>query len=249
MKIAVIIQARMTSTRLPGKVLLPLAGQPMLARQLERLRRLRHPHEVVLATTTNASDEPLVALCRMLGVHCFRGSEHDVLARYAGAAREVGAEVVVRITSDCPLLDPTVVDEVIDAYLAGGCDYASNMLEPRYPYGMAVEVFSAAALYQAEAQACQPAEREHVTPYLYWHPQRFALRSVRCAQDLSAHRWTVDTPEDYQLVQLIFETLYPRQPDFALADVLALLAQHPDWPRINQHVAQVKPRNTEEQAS
>ena len=238
MKTLIIVQARMTSTRLPGKVLLPLAGEPMLTRLIERLRRVRRPDGIVVATTTNATDDPIAALCTQLGVHCHRGSEHDVLSRYADAARLHGADVVVRITSDCPLIDPALIDQTIAAYDEGGSDYVSNMLPPTWPYGMAVEVFSAAALAQAHAEATQAAEREHVTPFLYWHPERYRLRNVASPVDLSHHRWTVDTPEDYALVSRLFDHLMPIRPNFTQADVLALLEQHPDWIAINQHIQQ-----------
>ena len=136
---------------------------------------------------------------------------------------------VVRITSDCPLIDPALIDQVIAAYEEGGSDYVSNMLPPTWPYGMAVEVFSAAALHQAHAEATQAAEREHVTPFIYWHPERYRLRNVASPVDLSHHRWTVDTPEDYELVRRLFETLYPTSPEFTQADMLTLLDAHPDW--------------------
>ena len=238
MKTLIIVQARMTSTRLPGKVLLPLAGEPMLTRLIERLRRVRRADGIVVATTTNTSDDPIAALCALLGVPCHRGSEHDVLSRYADAARLYGADVVVRITSDCPLIDPALIDQTIAAYDEGGSDYVSNMLPPTWPYGMAVEVFSAAALAQAHAEATQAAEREHVTPFLYWHPERYRLRNVASPVDLSHHRWTVDTPEDYALVSLLFDHLMTTRPTFTQADVLALLDAHPDWIAINQHIQQ-----------
>lgn len=238
MKALIIVQARMTSTRLPGKVLLPLAGEPMLARLIERLRRVRRANGIVVATTTNATDDPIAALCAQLGVPCHRGSEQDVLSRYADAARLYGADVVVRITADCPLIDPALIDQLIETYEEGDSDYVSNMLPPTWPYGMAVEVFSAAALAQAHAEATQAAEREHVTPFLYWHPERYRLRNVASPVDLSRHRWTVDTPEDYELVRRLFDHLMPTQPQFIQADVLALLDQHPDWIAINQHVRQ-----------
>lgn len=240
MKVVIIVQARMTSTRLPGKVLLPLAGRPMLECLLERLQRVELADAVVVATTTNATDDPIVQLCADLGVACYRGSELDVLSRYAEAAAEHRADVVVRITSDCPLMDPALVDKVIGVYLAGGCDYVSNMIELSYPYGMAVEVFSAAALATAHEHATLPEEREHVTPYIYWNTERFKLKSVRGEMDLSHHRWTVDTQPDYELVQLIYETLYPESPKFDSNNVLALLAKHPQWERINQHIEQIK---------
>lgn len=234
----IIVQARMTSTRLPGKVLLPLGGQPMLTRLVERLRWVQRADGIAVATTTNATDDPIATLCAQLGVFCHRGSEHDVLSRYADAARLYGADVVVRITSDCPLIDPALIDQVIAAYEARDSDYVSNMLPPTWPYGMAVEVFSAAALAQAHAEAVQPAEREHVTPFIYWHPERYRLRNVASSVDLSHHRWTVDTPEDYELVRRLFEILYPTQPRFTQTDILAVLDAHSDWMAINQHIRQ-----------
>ena len=238
MKTIIIVQARMTSTRLPGKVLLPLAGEPMLVRLLERLRRVQRADGIVIATTTNASDDPIAALCAQQGVPCHRGSELDVLSRYADAARLHAADVVVRITSDCPLIDPALIDQLIAVYEEGDSDYVSNMLPPTWPYGMAVEVFSATALAQAHAEATQDAEREHVTPFIYWHPQRYRLRNVASPVALSHHRWTVDTPEDYELVRRLFDHLLPTNPHFTQADVLALLDAHPDWIAINQHVQQ-----------
>lgn len=234
----IIVQARMTSTRLPGKVLLPLADEPMLTRLVERLRRVQRADGIVIATTSNATDDPIATLCAQLGVPCHRGSEHDVLSRYADAARLHGVDVVVRITADCPLIDPVLIDQVIAAYEEGDSDYVSNMLPPTWPYGMAVEVFSATALAQAHTEATQPAEREHVTPFVYWHPERYRLRNVASPVDLSQHRWTVDTPEDYELVRRLFEHLIPTHPHFTQSDVLALLEQHPDWIALNQHVQQ-----------
>lgn len=238
MKTIIIVQARMTSTRLSGKVLLPLAGEPMLTRLVQRLRRVQRADGIVIATTTNAADNPVAALCAQLSVGCHRGSEHDVLSRYADAARLHGADVVVRITSDCPLIDPALIDRVIATYQEGDSDYVSNMLPPTWPYGMAVEVFSAATLQQAHTEAIQLAEREHVTPFIYWHPERYRLRNVASLVDLSHHRWTVDTPEDYELVGRLYDHLYPRTPDFTLGDVLTLLEAHPDWIVINQHIQQ-----------
>lgn len=238
MTTVIIVQARMTSTRLPGKVLLPLAGEPMLTRLVERLRRVQRADAIVIATTTNTTDDAIAELCAKLGVPCHRGSELDVLSRYADAARLHGADVVVRITSDCPLIDPALIDQVIAVYEEGDSDCVSNMLPPTWPYGMAVEVFSAAALAQAHAEASQPAEREHVTPFLYAHPERYRLRNVASPVDLSQHRWTVDTSEDYELVRRLFEALYPVRPHFTQNDILAVLDAHPDWIAINQHIRQ-----------
>ncbi|MBX9610332.1 MAG: glycosyltransferase family protein [Burkholderiales bacterium] len=242
MKTVIIVQARLTSTRLPGKVLLPLAGAPMLTRLIERLRRVKQADAIVIATTHNTTDDPIAALCGQLGVPCHRGSEHDVLSRYADSAREHGADVVVRITSDCPLIDPALVDQLISTYREGDCDYVSNMLPPTWPYGMAVEVFTATALLEAHAEATQESEREHVTPFIYWHPERYRLRNVESPTDLSAQRWTVDTPEDYELVRRLFERLYPVDPRFSLADVQKVMEAHPDWMCINQHIPQKQAR-------
>jgi spore coat polysaccharide biosynthesis protein SpsF len=237
---AIIVQARMTSTRLPGKVLLPIAGRPMLTYLLERLRRVQRAGRTVVATTTNAADDPIVSVATACGVACTRGPELDVLARFAQAAEQARASVVVRVTADCPLLDPALVDNAIDTFLHAPVhyDYVSNMLEPSYPYGMAVEVFSAAALAAASAEATEDAEREHVTPFIYWRPERFKLRSLTMRPNLSSNRWTVDTKEDFELVSRIVETLYPRNPEFRMADVLDLLDQHSDWRKINRGVRQ-----------
>lgn len=233
-----IVQARMTSTRLPGKILLPLGGQPMLARLIARLRRVHRANALVIAATTNTADDPVAALCQRLGVACHRGSEHDVLSRYADAARIHQADAVVRITSDCPLIDPELIDRLIEDFAQGECDYVSNMLPPTWPYGMAVEVFSAQALQEAHAQASQDSEREHVTPFIYWNPDRYRLRNVACPQNLSHHRWTVDTPEDYTLVCLLFDAVSRKCTDFRLADLLSEMDRHPEWLSINQHIAQ-----------
>jgi len=241
----IIVQARMTSTRLPGKVLLPIAGRPMLAYQLERLRRCARAQRIVIATTINASDDPIVAFCAAENVDCTRGAEHDVLSRYFEAASRFHAGTVVRVTSDCPLIDPALIDRAIATHAAGDCDYVSNMIEPTWPYGMAVEVFSMRALGEAQAEARDPAEREHVTPFIYWRPDRYRLRSLTMQPDLSAHRWTVDTPEDFELVRRILTTLYPRRPEFTMDDVLALLAEHPDWSALNRNVVQKSATQTQ----
>jgi spore coat polysaccharide biosynthesis protein SpsF len=247
--VAIIVQARMGSTRLAGKVLKPIAGRPMLSYQIERLRRVTLAQQLLIATTTNPLDDALVAFCAAEGVRCTRGSESDVLSRYCEAAVALDADVVVRVTADCPLLDPQLVDLAIRTFAAGeGCDYLSNMIRPTWPYGMAVEVVSAAALAQANAEARDPAEREHVTPFIYWRPQRFRIQSLEHERDLSAHRWTVDTPEDFELVSRILATLYPRRPQFAMADVLALLDEHPQWVQLNAHVQQKSATATVERA-
>ena len=222
----------MGSTRLPGKVLKDVAGRPMLSYQMERLRRVKRAERIVVATTDQPADDAVERFCQKEKIACVRGSEHDVLARYHLAIERFPADVVVRITADCPLIDPAIVDEAIAAYEP---DYVSNMLETTYPYGMAVEVFSAQALREAHREAKDPAEREHVTPFIYRHPERYRLRSLTMAPNLSHHRWTVDTPEDFELVSRLLKTL---KPHFTLQDVLAVLAEHPDWRALNAHVEQ-----------
>lgn len=243
MTAAIIVQARMTSTRLPGKVLMPLAGRPMLACLLERLYRVSLADKVIVATTTNATDDVLIDFCQTHGVTYYRGPEHDVLARYAGAAEENSVDTIIRVTSDCPLLEPQLVEDVIAAFkqAKGNVDYVSNMIEPTYPYGMAVEVFSRDVLQQTYREAKDPAEREHVTPFIYWRPQRYRLKSIKQDRDLSHHRWTVDTPEDYRLVKLIYEAVYPSNPQFDTTDVLNILDQNPEWLLINRHIEQKNP--------
>jgi spore coat polysaccharide biosynthesis protein SpsF len=251
MSCVIIVQARMTSTRLPGKVLMPVLGKPLLAYELERLQRCEQTDALMVATTTNASDDPVVALCEGLNVPVFRGSEHDVLSRYHGAAQQAQAETVVRVTADCPLIDPAVVDGVIAHFKAAqqgapptetqsALDYVSNTLVRSYPRGLDVEVFSRSALEIAQQEAIEPAHREHVTPFFYKNPQRFRLAALEAPQNWSHHRWTVDTPEDFELAKRILETLYPVKPDFNCQDVLALLEQHPDWVALNAHIEQIK---------
>lgn len=246
MSCAIIVQARMTSTRLPGKVLMPVLGKPLLAYELERLQRCQKADSLMVATTVNATDDPVVALCEALDVPVFRGSEADVLERYHGAARQAAAETVVRVTADCPLIDPVIVDHVIARYQTanreanGALDYASNTLARTFPRGLDVEVFSFAGLETAHRQATQPAHREHVTPFFYTQPERFRLDSIESLENYGEHRWTVDTPEDFELVRRILETLYPVTPDFGLLDVLALLDRNPEWVHLNAHIEQAK---------
>ncbi len=238
-KIVIIIQARMNSSRLPGKVLLPILGRPMFSFQIERLKQVVLADEIVVATTVNDIDVPIVSFCVAEKLMCVRGAEDNVLSRYAIAALESKAEVIVRITSDCPLIDPDLVDELIGLYLKDDdTDYVSNMIFPTWPYGMAVEVFSADVLFQAAAEATDLAEKEHVTPFIYKRPERYQLRSVTRPENLSYHRWTVDTPEDFELITKIITQIYPENPEFRMRNVLEVLEENPDMMAINQHVKQ-----------
>lgn len=238
MKTVIVVQSRLSSTRMPGKILKQVLGRPLLEYQIERLRRVRNAHQVVIATTENPADRPIEDLCRGLGADCFRGSEQDVLWRFHDAAARHGAELCVRVNSDCPLIDPAIVDAVIAQYLEARppYDYVANILAKSYPIGMHTEVFPFRLLEEAHRTARDPLEREHVTPYIYRRPDRFRLGSNVIARDLSHHRWTIDYPEDFELVRRIYEALYPANPGFGMDDVLGVLAAHPDWPGLNAHI-------------
>ena len=238
MKVVAIVQARMGSTRLPGKVLMDIAGKTMLERVVERVCAARRIDEVVVATSTAPSDDAIVALCDALGVRWFRGSEEDVLDRYHGAALEAAADVVVRVTSDCPLIEPGIIDRVVDALQTQpDLDFAANTLEPRtFPRGLDVEAMRMAALETTCREAQHASEREHVTPFIWQQPKRFKLGRVCHDTDLSALRWTVDTPEDLAFVRAIFEHLPARA--FAWGEVLRLLDAKPELTRINAGITQ-----------
>ena len=238
MKVVAIIQARMGSTRLPGKVLLELAGEPMLVRVVNRTLRAMTLDEIIIATTTEAKDEVIVELCTSHGWAYFRGSEDDVLDRYYQAAKEHRADIVVRITSDCPLIEPEIIDLVVREFLKEGkIDYASNNLPPRtFPRGLDVEVMSFEVLECAWCEDNNPAWREHVTPYIYRHPDKFRLKGVYNDRDLSYMRWTVDTWEDLEFVRQIYN--YFGHDRFSWHEVLTLLKDHPEWLDINKHVQQ-----------
>jgi spore coat polysaccharide biosynthesis protein SpsF len=232
-----IIQARMGSTRLPGKVLTDLAGEPALVHVVERTRRATTLDAVVVATTAQPADESIVQLCTERGYPCVRGSEDDVLDRYYRAAQQYHADVVVRITADCPLIEPAIIDHVVQTFRRHRCDYVSNSLPPRtYPRGLDVEVFRFAALARAWHEDTNPTWREHVTPYIRRNPERFSLHAVAHDGDYSAMRWTVDTEEDLALVRHIYEHFGNNT--FSWQDVLMLLEQHPEWLAINQHIQQ-----------
>jgi len=240
MNVVIIVQARMTSTRLSGKVLKQVLGKPLLGYVIERLRRVSGANDLVIATTTNRADVPIVQLCQALGVNYFRGDENNVLQRYYQAAVQAKADVIVRVTSDCPLTDPEIIDKAITYFIdnAPKFDYVSNCITRTYPRGVDVEVFSFDALELAFKEATLPAELEHVTPYIHRRPELFTLGSITQDQDLSFHRWTVDEEADFQLIKTILEALYPAKPKFAMQDVLSLLSQHPAWIKINAHVEQ-----------
>ncbi len=245
MKIAVVVQARTGSTRLPNKVLLPVAGKTLLERMVERVEAASTPFALVIATTTDAADDPIAALCTRMGVRCFRGHPTDLLDRHYRAALDVGADVVAKIPSDCPLIDPTVIDRVLGTFVARAdeLDYVGDLQPATYPDGNDVEVMPIGVLETAWREATRPLEREHTTPFVWERPERFRLHNVAWERglDLSmSHRFTIDYPEDYAFVRAVFEALWrPERPIFTLDDVLALLSERPDIFALNSKYAGV----------
>lgn len=219
-----ILQARMTSSRLPGKVMSPVLGEPMIGRQVERLRRAKRIDRLVVATSTDTSDDPLAAYCESLELTVFRGSLNDVLERYRAAlAQHPQARAVVRLTADCPLTDPSLIDRVIEHHYEADADYTSNTLGARtYPHGLDTEVIRPGALVEAAAQASDAYEREHVTPYIYRRPETYRLAGVERADSLANLRWTVDFPEDLIFVRDVYARLYPYDPEFDSEAIAAL---------------------------
>jgi spore coat polysaccharide biosynthesis protein SpsF len=231
MRHVAIIQARMGSTRLPGKVLEMVEGQTMLERVVERTRRAARVARVVVATSEAPDDDRVEAICHGRSIDVFRGSEHDVLDRYSGAAERFNADSIVRLTADCPLLDPAVVDSVITRFEVGDVDYAANINPPTFPDGLDTEVFFREALVRAAREARLRSEREHVTLYLRNHPEMFRIANVRHEPNLSAMRWTVDEPEDLEFMRAVYAEFGSRE--FGMQDVLQLLADQPDLTRSN----------------
>lgn len=235
----VIVQARMTSSRLPGKVLMDLAGRPMLAQQLSRLKQCSTVDAIVVATTTNSTDDGVVELAKQEGVAFFRGSEEDVLSRFVGAARQSHAEIVVRVTADCPLIDPSVTDKVILELInhADECDYATNVLERTYPRGLDVEALFLDTLLRIDRLARTPAEREHVT--LVPRSERkklFLCKSITDSQNNSDLRWTVDAELDLQLIRALYEALDLGTHILPYQQMLSYVRAHPHLATLNTGV-------------
>lgn len=218
-----ILQARMSSSRLPGKVMRPILGKPMIELQIERLRRARRLSEVVVATSVEPSDEPLAEFLTGIGVQVVRGPLGDVLGRFITAIDVLGLSGdIVRLTADCPLADPGVIDACIALLEQGGFDYVSNGRRRTYPRGLDVEAFRVETLRQAAHETQAPYDREHVTPWLYRPGSPFSQGELVQAADESALRWTVDFPADFEFVRQVYESLYPGKPDFTSDDIRAL---------------------------
>jgi spore coat polysaccharide biosynthesis protein SpsF len=237
--VVAIIQGRMSSSRLPGKILLEIGGQPMLVQVVERVQKAQRVNRVVVATTTDPSDDPVEHLCKKHSYACYRGSQFDVLDRFYQAARIQDADVVVRVTADCPLIDPQVIDRTIQAFFDHNADFAANRLPPpwkrSFPIGLDTEVCSFQALEHAWKEAVLPYEREHVMPYLYEEEGRFRVVTIDAEQDWGHLRWTVDTAEDLETVRSLF-TLFGKREVLSWLDVLSIWQAHPELEMINAQV-------------
>lgn len=248
-RVVAIIQARMGASRLPGKVLMDIEGKAMLAHVVERVRRAETIDEVVVATTQDEADDEVALFCVRKGFLHARGSNEDVLSRYLDAAEEYQADVIVRITADCPLMDPKIIDKTVANFLTqeGNVDFGSNRgkgaINRTYPIGMDVEVISLEALQKAGVEALQDYEREHVTPYLYEVPGRFRTVSIESGSDYGHMRWTVDTAEDLEFVRQIYRRL-EEKPDFGMEDVLEILREEPELGEINADIRQKTSRES-----
>jgi spore coat polysaccharide biosynthesis protein SpsF len=214
-----------------------LGGKSVLERVIQRLSRSRTIRQVVVATTESHADDQIVSESARMDVSCFRGAEFDVLDRYYKAAVSSRAQTVVRITSDCPLIDPQLVDDTIGVFYNQKADYASNTLRRCYPRGLDVEVFTFAALERSWNEAVSPYEREHVTPFLYEHPELFRLSSFGGASDYSQYRWTLDTPEDLRLLRAIYDR-FDNDDRFSWQEGIALMEREPELAELNAHIAQ-----------
>ncbi len=235
MKVVAIIQARMSSVRLPNKVLLPLAGKPVLEHIVTRLKECKTLSEVIIATSTSKDDDAISAWCEANRIYCFRGSLEDVLDRYYKAATEVKASAIVRITADCPVIDPKLVDEIVTNFQAG--DFDSFALAGDFPDGLDCQVFSYIALKKAWKEATLASDREHVGTYIEkTHPELFKLGGLEKFKGLSHYRWTLDEPSDYLFLQSVFDTLYSENEIFYTEDILALMEQEPHLMQINSGI-------------
>lgn len=243
MTLEIFVQARMGSTRLPGKVMKRVLNKPLLEFLIERLKQIKSAPPIVVLTTQDPKDDVIVSYCKDHTIPFFRGPEEDVLTRYWLAAKERHPQYIMRVTADCPLIDPSILDEMITEYMTKKPDYLSNSIKRSFPRGLDAEIFSYEALEKANSEGKDPYEREHVTPYIYNHSEQFKILNFESSIPLEHHRWTVDTPEDFELVRLILENLYPKNPQFKLKDILALLDQHPDWSKINAHIKQKSNQN------
>jgi spore coat polysaccharide biosynthesis protein SpsF len=239
-KIISTIEARFASSRLPGKTLLEICGKPTLELIIERLKRSKLIDEIVIATTVNPDCDPIEGLAKRLGVGCFRGSEDDVLDRVLKAAKAYKADIIVEITGDETLIDPTLVDDAINYYLKNNFDYVSNVLNRRYPRGLDTQVFATSVLDEVTRLTNDPADRENVSLYIYEHPQKYKLGSIEAPEELNHPdwRWTLDTKEDFLFLKTIYESLYKVKKDFGAYDILEFIRKNPGVLEINTRIKQ-----------
>ena len=246
-RVVAIIQARMGSTRLPGKVLMKINSHSMLEEVIRRTKAIEGVDEVIVAATENLQDSAIVSLCKKLKTNFFRGSEDDVLDRYYQCAKAAMAVVVIRITSDCPLLDPNIVEEGLKLFQTTNADYVSNALKRTYPRGLDFEIFTFSALARAWKEGKEQTDREHVTPYIYENPQKFKILQLLSDKDCSNYRLTVDTEIDLELVRRIFKALGKNRKIFGLAPIVKFLEKNPELAKINSEVVQ-KDKDLQEEA-
>ena len=239
-RIVAIVEARYNSSRLPGKVLMPILGEPMLGRIVERLQRARTLDAVVVATTDTPADDEVAEAVQRMGAHIYRGSEDDVLDRVVKAAQAANADIIVEITGDCPLVDPGLVDKVVGDFLVGGADFVSNILPHTTPRGTDVRVFRTVDLAEINEHSTDPADHEHVSLHFWEHLDRYQCRNVEMdlPEVVAELRWTVDTADDLELVRAIYAGLYEENPAFSLVDVLDFLNANPELLEINRHIEQ-----------
>ncbi len=237
-RINAIIEARMGSSRLPGKTMMEIVGKPTIALLIERLRYARNITDIIMATTVNKEDDVIAEFCCGFGVKCFRGSSEDVLGRVYHAAQEHRTDVVVEVTGDCTLLDPWLIDECIDIFLKADYDYLSNFIEQSYPPGIDVQIFTFAALERMHREAKAEKFREHVTLYILKNPGYFKMHNVYAPPELHYPDWHLELDEyaDYELIKVIYEHLYPKNPAFTTMDIIGLLKERPEWLELNRQV-------------
>lgn len=228
----------MGSSRLPGKVMLKACGKPLLELMIERVRYSKRMDKIIVATSTKEKDNVIENFCRFLGIECFRGSEEDLLSRYKMAADAVRADVIVRLVSDTPLMDPLVIDKVVETFVMNDYDFVSNFFPfPRtFPDGYSVEVFNLQTLNEAYREAKRPSDREHMTFFIWRRPERYSIYRVDHEKDLSKYRLNLDYKEDYFVIKSIFEALYPKNPHFTLEDIINWLDSHPEISKVNSKI-------------
>lgn len=239
-KIIVSIEARMTSSRLPGKVLLPILGKPALVRMVERVKKSKYIDGIIIATTINTQDDPIVKLAQDMHINHYRGSENDVLGRVLESARSIKADIIVELTGDCPFADPDLIDRGIEEFFSREVDYASNTIEPTFPNGFDVQVFPTDILARVDKETNNPIDRAHVSYYIYMHPEKFRVYNWVADESASGAdlRVTLDETADYELIQKIFESLSQINENFSASDVVRFLRKNPDLVEINRYVRQ-----------